>query len=1138
MSEPFFFQWQFKPANQFQFADLPSATSSNLVLTNISTDQDGQYRFLVSNIACTNQASTSVSLTVSTNNACVLDPSLPADLILITNRNASFNVRVIEGYQPIRYQWWFSPDSIQANLLGGETATNLFRPGVQLNQAGWYWATISNRYCVANSRQARLTVETRPPNDNFLNRIPIFPAWNSLPTNQISRTNVFGWNKNATAETDEPRHQGRVAALSVWWSFTPPVDGHVLVFLTASGASPVLAAYTGDAANRLIPVSNLTNRLDFFDFVATNNTEYFFAVESQSGAYNQNNIGLDLTFNPDIGGPIILEEPKDLGAFDFFVLGDSGGGGGCRTFDRFRVRATSLDGVVYYQWQFGSTTNRPFADLPGMTNGTLVLQNVTTANAGWYRARVSNRSSSVAYTVPVHLTVGIGPVITPGGQPQSVKTNACGSARFEVRAESCSPLNYQWRQNGLPVAATNAVGVNSNVLVLAYLTRANEGDYDVVIGNANLSITSQVATLTVTNTPTISGQPQSITRHGCDPATFRVTAIATCPLTYQWFFQGVAIGGGTNSTFDLPSAQPSDAGDFFFVVSTPFAGVTSQVARLTVQTAPIILSSPTARNVRACDIVNLDVQAQAEPSCSWLAYQWQLAGTNVPGATNRTYSVEAQAETAGDYRVIVSNRWTSITSAVSRVTVDARPFITVQPVNYQRLREGEPFTNRVEVSTCGALNYLWQFKPLNGATFSDVVLDLRHTLTSNGWLIVQNAQTNESGYYRVIVSNIYTNITSSTSLVRVVRPPTNDNFVNAISLGQTNRAAATGYNEFATAESGEPYHGLQPPSHSVWWVWTNPFPSLVTVDLAGSDIDTLLGVYTGTSVSNLTTLAQDDDGGANGRSRVSFMAGGGKVLYFAVDGKRDAEGTNLMLSVTAVEITSPPVITEQPVNLAATAGETVTFTNRACGSPDMTIQWFGKGVPRQGVTQIVGLTNYLSTLTLSNVTTNDDGVYYAVLSNSLDTVTTKLVTLTFGSIVRGMVTDATKTTPTGVAVGIPGVRVSVGDVSTVTDENGNYELVDVKLGDLRADFMANKTHVRLNENVQFWNRSTLTASLLTATKAGFGNENDPAPSRGKSFFRLSFIEQFRLRHCLVYFVRIGRASFETRSPWVKATPCH
>ncbi len=1094
---PLFYQWQFKSKSDFQFQDLPGATSSNLVMTNLSVDHTGQYRFLVWNVACTNPSSP-VDLFVTTNNSLVLDTNLPRSLLLITNENASFDVRVIEGYQPISFQWWYSPNNpydSRATRLSSETATNLFRPGVQVSQAGWYWVTASNHwgrcpscYTVTNSRAAYLTVETRPPNDNFENRTPIFEEWWALSTSNISQTIVKGWNKNGTVETNEPLHQARVPARSVWWSFRPPVDGRVIADLRVTapvGAHPVLAVYTGEDLAALTPVANLTNSTVRYDFVATNNYEYVFVVESEAGAYREDNIFLDFLFNPDLGAPTIGGMFGDLnGDFMFFGLGGLGDGEGCRTFDRWEVSATSLDGVVRYQWQFGQTTNGPFANLTGETNAILVLPNITVANQGWYRVDVSNTSTNV-FTRAVYLQVGIGPNITDANLPRSIATNACGTATFEIKAESCSPMTYQWRHNGVPVAEPNAIGVTSNILFIASLTPTNAGTYDVVIRNSNLSVTSRVATLVVTNTAVITAQPQPVARHGCDPASFRVSAIATCPLTYQWYFQGLPISQATSNTLNLASVLPADAGDYFVTVSTPFASVTSQVVRLTVETLPVIITQPAAQSVRACEIVNLAVQPQGEPTCSFLSYQWQLGGANILGATGRVHSFEAQAETAGNYRVILSNRWASITSAVATVAVDARPSIALQPLGYQRIREGDVFTNRIDVSICGALTYSWEFRPFGGTVFSTLAPDARHQVNSNGWLTVLGAQTNESGYYRVIAANSFASVTSALAQVRIVSPPPNDNFARAIHLGRTNQAIATGYNEFATSETGEPSHGLQPPTRSVWWSWTCPYPALVTVDLAGSDIDTTFGAYTGSSVDALTTLALDDDGGAGGRSRVSFMVASNQLVYLGVDGKRSAEGTNLVLSVSTLPIISPPVIVEHPVSLAVTNGETISFTNVAWGSPDIAIQWYGKGVPRTGTKRIIGVTNYQSILTLTNVTPADDGVYYVVLSNSFGVVTSRLATVTFGALVRGFVTDATRTTPLGAAIGIPDVRVCVGDACAITDTNGNYEISGVQPGALRADFLANKTRVGLNEGVQFWNRSTVAGAILTATKNGF-----------------------------------------------------
>src|SRR5262245_62081586 len=88
--------------------------------------------------------------------------------------------------------------------------------------------------------------------------------------------------------------------------------------------------------------------------------------------------------------------------------------------------------------------------------------------------------------------------------------------------------------------------------------------------------------------------------------------------------------------------------------------------------------------------------------------------------------------------------------------------------------------------------------------------------------------------------------------------PANDNFANRLLLTGTN-VNTTGANVDATKEPGEPNHANRAGGKSVWWRWTAPGNGEVMVDTIGSSFDTLLGVYTGTSVSNLTMVAGNDD---------------------------------------------------------------------------------------------------------------------------------------------------------------------------------------------------------------------------------------------------------------------------------------
>jgi Calx-beta domain len=119
----------------------------------------------------------------------------------------------------------------------------------------------------------------------------------------------------------------------------------------------------------------------------------------------------------------------------------------------------------------------------------------------------------------------------------------------------------------------------------------------------------------------------------------------------------------------------------------------------------------------------------------------------------------------------------------------------------------------------------------------------------------------------------------------VFAAPVNDNFASRIVLaGQTNTNTTAGSNVGATKETGEPNHAGNSGGHSVWWTWTSPTSGVVTFDTFGSSFDTLLAIYTGSSVSALIQVAANDDSNGSYTSLVTFNAVAGTVYQIAVDG--------------------------------------------------------------------------------------------------------------------------------------------------------------------------------------------------------------------------------------------------------------
>ncbi|WP_235355233.1 FG-GAP-like repeat-containing protein [Aliterella atlantica] len=126
--------------------------------------------------------------------------------------------------------------------------------------------------------------------------------------------------------------------------------------------------------------------------------------------------------------------------------------------------------------------------------------------------------------------------------------------------------------------------------------------------------------------------------------------------------------------------------------------------------------------------------------------------------------------------------------------------------------------------------------------------------------------------------------------------PANDNFANSRAIGGA-AIAVTATNTNATKEANEPNHAGYSGGGSVWWSWTATRSGSVTITTAGSNFDTLLGVYTGSSVGGLTQIAANDDT-IGLTSAVTFNAVVGTTYRIAVDGYGNASG-NITLNLNS-----------------------------------------------------------------------------------------------------------------------------------------------------------------------------------------------------------------------------------------------
>ncbi len=100
--------------------------------------------------------------------------------------------------------------------------------------------------------------------------------------------------------------------------------------------------------------------------------------------------------------------------------------------------------------------------------------------------------------------------------------------------------------------------------------------------------------------PRIDTAPAAILAAAGLPASFTVAAAGPGGLSYQWFFDGVAIAGATSATYQIASASAAHEGLYTVRVSNDYDAVFSQPVRLTIIPTPAHLAegfTPPAANI-------------------------------------------------------------------------------------------------------------------------------------------------------------------------------------------------------------------------------------------------------------------------------------------------------------------------------------------------------------------------------------------------------------------------------------------------------------------------------------------------------------------------------------------------------------
>lgn len=557
------------------------------------------------------------------------------------------------------------------------------------------------------------------------------------------------------------------------------------------------------------------------------------------------------------------------------------------------------------------------------------------------------------------------PQITQQPLSQTVTINQSvlfsSNVTFTVTATGISPLSYQWQFDGANLGDTARIsGSKSNVLTIAGVRMSDAGKYSVLVSNALGSTQSAVAFLNVLTAPAA---------------------------VFGW-------GYNYDGEIDPPTGPPG----FAAIASRDYSSVGLQTNGMVANwgldrfySPPVGLSNVVAIAAGGDSSARDDFSLALEGNGAVAAWGDDSYGqTNVPlGLAN------VQAIAAGGYHsmAIQSNgtvvAWGDDSYGETNVPPGLSNVIAVAAGNYYSLA----LQNNGVVVAWGDNNFGSTNVPRGLSNVVAIAAGAYHSLalkndgTVVAWGYNNSRQTNvppglsnvvaiAAGSYHSLAlksngtivgwgDDFYGETNSPLSpfgLSNVVAiaagngfsqaltytPPTrpsNDNFANAISFFGSS-VTEFGDNFNATWEPLENGIANSGPA-SVWWEWIPDHDASVTISTLGSSFSTELAVYTGSSVSAVSLVAND-------ANTVNFFATAGTQYYIDVDGYNGGNGPaegNITLSLNQCV---PPTIS-------------VFYAGQTTGTDGVHVH-FGATINSSGVGlscdhwQVLSPVNYITTI--------------------------------------------------------------------------------------------------------------------------------------------------------------------------------
>jgi len=608
-----------------------------------------------------------------------------------------------------------------------------------------------------------------------------------------------------------------------------------------------------------------------------------------------------------------------------------------------------------YQWKKGGVS------IGAATASTYTTPATTMADSGSsFTVTVSNSAGSITSNAAT-LTVNPAPpvIIT---QPGNATVTSGSAATFTVSASGTPPLSYQWSKGGVDIGGATTSSYTTPATVLA----DNAATFRVTVTNAQGSVPSNAATLTVQEAPAFTTQPLGGTVVAGNPFTFTAATTGNPTPTYQWYKGATLLAGKTASSLTLASATLADAGSYTVVASNSLGSLSSNAAVLVVNQAPIISTHPASQTIVSGNPVTFSVVATGFPA---LSYQWYKDSVTLAGKTSSSLTLASVAPAdAGNYTVDVINGLGTVTSNPAALTVTVPPAISVQPAP-QTVTAPATATFSVTASGTPAPTYQWK---KNGTNIPSA--------TSSSYTTPATSLANQGESFTVVLTNSAGTLTSDPAILTVQQGPQIGTHPTAQTIVSGNpvtfTVVATGYPalSYQWNKDGSPLAGKTASSLSIASVAPSDAGSY-TVDV----INTLATVTSNPAVLTvhvspaITTQPASQTVVAPAAATFSVVATGTPAPTYqwqknlsdipsatassyttpATALAEDGSSYRVVITNAAGSINSnaailtvhvAPAITGQPSAQSVVVGQTATFSVTATGNPAPSYQWRKNGL--------------------------------------------------------------------------------------------------------------------------------------------------------------------------------------------------